>query len=222
MRGTAQMPNTILDNSRPVAASPVDAYRARDSDALMRLVADRRASDEARRDAMYYLISLGDERAIPIFVDVLRSDSALLRVRAARGLKGTRAPDALQALTAALTDQERLVRVWALDSLAASRHAPAVGAIRVRLEDPDHEVRGFAAKALGELHDLDAVRQLEALLADESRFAATRAAGALASLRTTEARDALVRGRRVARSRLTKMYIGRALRGLERGSAGAV
>jgi HEAT repeat protein len=93
----------------------------------------------------------------------LGSDSAAVRMFAARSLGRSRANEAVSALIGLLTDDSADVRRTAAHALGRIRERRALAPLVAVLRDPDSQVRARAAEALGRLGDVDAVGPLTSL-----------------------------------------------------------
>jgi HEAT repeat protein len=122
---------------------------------LAALVADLKSSDPAvSGKANLTLIRIG-EPAAPAVVELLKSEDAQLRARAATTLwgMGSKGKAGVPALAAALTDPDldvRLASAMALENIGPDAK-DAIPALVRALKDREGRVRQWAAKALGKI-----------------------------------------------------------------------
>jgi len=124
--------------------------------------------------------------ASPLLLEKLSAGQPAERVRAARALGRIQSPRQLDALAAALVDEERDVRLAALFAIGQLGLVPnqpvdarAVDLVRPLLADPDSEVIGAALNALGKLATGVVPTRVAPLLAHEDAAVRSEAAFAL-------------------------------------------
>jgi HEAT repeat protein len=132
---------------------------------LDRLEADRNfpgliaaLEGDVRGDAALALGRLGEPRAIPYLVELLRDDpEPNVRLFAVYALGQLRAKDAEGVLVEALNDSAPIVRMGAAETLGAIRARGAMPQLRNALDsDPDKYVRLSAVESLVLLGDVEA------------------------------------------------------------------
>jgi len=124
-----------------------------------------------RLDAVKRLGALGDQRAVPVLIQLLEAKEAPLRGQAAVTLAKLKHPQAI----------EPLIRVLQTDSPGVARKAatalarfsdPTIAPVLIQaLDSPHFNVKEASAQALGRLRDPRAVPRLMALVEDKSVFA---------------------------------------------------
>jgi HEAT repeat protein len=151
--------------------------------ALQPLVGAARAPQwVARRNAVWALGALEDERGIPPALTALKDSEPPVRATAAWALGALEAYDAVPALIEALKDADAGVRsqvAWALGAIGDRR---AVDGLVAALKDSTESVRSQAAWALGAIGDSRANAGLAAALKDSSTKVRKQAAWALGAI----------------------------------------
>jgi hypothetical protein len=136
----------------------------------------------ARRNAVWALGALEDDRSVKPALEALADREPPVRRIAAWALGALEAYDAVPALIAALKDPDADVRAqvaWALGSIEDRR---AVDGLIDALKDSAENVRAQAAWALGSIEDARANAALAAALKDSSPKVRRQAAWALGSI----------------------------------------
>ena len=141
--------------------------------------------------AMGILVDLGDPRAVPRIMAVLKSRDPYLRYHAAEALGELNDRQAVPKLIIALKDPVVRVRYFAAMALGKLNDLRAVPALIEALDDESISVRYAAAEVLGKLKDLRAVPGLKKLLKHENSSLRNTAATALGELEDMEALPAL-------------------------------
>ncbi len=164
---------------RIVAAEALGQLRARQAVEALILCLDD-PSIWVRRAAVVALGEIGDPRAVPPLVERLLHHPSTewpveLRDVAARAL-GRLGPPALEALTAALEDEDKWVRQAAVRALGQMGNPQAADALIAVLDSDEPWLRSAAVQALARIPDARAVRA--ALRSEE----APRAFGMLIAL----------------------------------------
>lgn len=159
---------------------------------LRRLVkAVQKGNEEGIRSALKALENLRN----PVFTELLigllsnRENWNRARASAAKALGRTKQPGSLDALIAALGDQDWLVRDAAAEALGQTGFPGAVGPLLKALGDQESSVRRTAVSALGEIGDPGAVHTLIWVLDDKAfdvRVAACQAISRIGDLRAIE------------------------------------
>jgi HEAT repeat protein len=136
----------------------------------------------ARRNAVWALGALDDERGVRPALAALKDSEPPVRATAAWALGALEAFDAVPALIEALKDSDASVRsqvAWALGAIGDRR---AVDGLVAALKDSAEGVRSQAAWALGALGDSRANAGLAAALKDASPKVRRQAAWALGAI----------------------------------------
>jgi HEAT repeats/HEAT repeat len=136
----------------------------------------------ARRNAVWALGALDDERGVAPVLAALKDSEPPVRATAAWALGALDAYDAVPALIEALKDSDAGVRsqvAWALGAIGDRR---AVDGLVSALKDSAENVRSQAAWALGALGDSRANAGLAAALKDSSPKVRRQAAWALGAI----------------------------------------
>lgn len=153
------------------------------NESLSPLMAAARAPQwVARRNAVWAIGALDDERGIAAAAAALSDSEPPVRRVAAWALGALDASDAVPALIAALNDPDSEVRAqvaWALGAIGDGR---AVEGLISALKDTAERVRAQAAWALGSIGDHRATVALSATLKDASAQVRRRAAWALGAI----------------------------------------
>jgi HEAT repeat protein len=153
------------------------------TEALAPLMMSARAPQwMARRNAVWALGALKDQRSIPPALTALGDSEPAVRRVAAWALGALDADDAVAALIDALKDPDAEVRAqvaWALGAIGDRR---AVDGLIGALKDSAERVRAQAAWALGALRDQRASGALAGLLKDASPRVRRQAAWALGAI----------------------------------------
>jgi HEAT repeat protein len=151
--------------------------------ALQPLVGAARAPQwVARRNAVWALGALEDERGIPPALTALKDSEPPVRATAAWALGALEAYDGVPALIEALKDADAGVRsqvAWALGAIGDRR---AVDGLVAALKDSTESVRSQAAWALGAIGDSRANAGLASALKDSSTKVRKQAAWALGAI----------------------------------------
>jgi len=146
--------------------------------------------------AVQALGAMGDERAVPLLIDILASDHVHAVQAAAKGLGHIGAPEAIEPLINVFRqnwDDDETITAWQVASkaLAAIGEAALVPLIE-GLQDSNSVVRSGVIDALGQLRDTRAVDPLVRMLQDEDRQVRADAAEALGSIGDQNAVEPLV------------------------------
>ncbi len=160
------------------------------------------ALDGSREDGSHpaaFALAAAGESAAPALIAALENDDSTIRACAAYALgdipPGDRSPEAVEALTRALSDSSDWVRRNATEALGAiGKPAPeTVPALGQLLSDELEWIRDNAARALAKIGpDAGAaVPSLVVALRDESRYVRFNAGVALRRIDTDDAREAL-------------------------------
>ena len=146
------------------------------------IVAARAPQWVARRNAVWALGALDDQRAVAPVVTALADREPPVRRVAAWALGALNSDDAVPALIVALTDPDPDVRHQVAWALGAIRDARAVDGLIAALKDGAAEVRAQAAWALGAIGDRRASAALAATLKDTNARVRRQAAWALGAI----------------------------------------
>lgn len=178
----------VVPECRAQVQSEIDSVLqagANSYDDWLAILEDPDATIDIRRTVCWTLARLGDERALPALLAVLKDPNPPLRAEAGLALGTLNIQQAVQPLIVALQEDEdvkvRTAAAYGL-GLLGDNHAvePLVNKLADQNEDP--QVRGQAAEALSDIRDNRAVTPLIAALRDTSvevRFWAVFALGQL-------------------------------------------
>jgi HEAT repeat protein len=136
----------------------------------------------ARRNAVWALGALDDERAVSTVLTALKDAEPPVRETAAWALGAMDAEVAVTALVGALKDEDAGVRAQAAWALGAIGDRRAVDGLVGALKDSDASVRSQAAWALGAIGDSRATSGLAAALKDSDAKVRRQAAWALGAI----------------------------------------
>lgn len=136
----------------------------------------------ARRNAVWALGALDDERAVSTVLTALKDTEPPVRATAAWALGAMDAEEAVTALVGALKDEDAGVREQAAWALGAIGDRRAVDGLVGALKDSDASVRSQAAWALGAIGDSRATSGLAAALKDSNAKVRRQAAWALGAI----------------------------------------
>jgi HEAT repeat protein len=146
------------------------------------VAATRDAQWVARRNAVWALGALDDERAVPTVLTALKDAEPPVRETAAWALGAMDAEEAVTALVGALKDEDAGVREQAAWALGAIGDRRGVDGLVGALKDSDASVRSQAAWALGAIGDSRATSGLAAALKDSNAKVRRQAAWALGAI----------------------------------------
>lgn len=146
--------------------------------------------------AVRALGGIGDERAVPLLIDILASDHVHAVQEAAKGLGHIGTPKAIEPLINVFRqdwDDDETITAWqeASKALAAIGEAALLPLIE-GLQDTNSIVCSGVIDALGQLRDPRAVDPLVSMLQDEDRQVRADAAEALGSIGDQHAVEPLV------------------------------
>ncbi|MFP4658343.1 MAG: HEAT repeat domain-containing protein, partial [Desulfonatronovibrionaceae bacterium] len=142
---------------------------------------------DEQREAAFAARDTGDERTVPLLVNLLQSDNIGVQEAADMALRKIGGKNSVNALIPLLGEQSAAVRNLAMDIL---RHIgyQDMGAIIGLLNDPDGDIRIFAADILGFSDSYMAIGPLsDSLLNDSDVNVRYQAAVSLGDLRRKEA-----------------------------------
>jgi len=146
------------------------------------------ALPDVRREAIGVLGYLQDESAAPDLAErATRDDSAVVRRTAVGALAFSQAPQAREAIIAALNDGDWQTREAAAETVGRMRAREAVTALIAALSDSFWQVRLKATQALGLIGDAGAARALVAAFDHPIGNLRREVVNALATLQTPEA-----------------------------------
>jgi hypothetical protein len=114
----------------------------------------------------------GNDAAVPVIEELLRSEDVDVRLSAARALGDVGGPKALEVLRRALKDPEGDVRAWAAVGLALHGGSDGIAEIRRAAGERDVELAIAAWKALATLGDAESKAAAAKILAGEAPQAA--------------------------------------------------
>jgi HEAT repeat protein len=134
--------------------------RLKDEATLPSLIRSTRRAPEAAGNSADALGYLGDARAIPVLLGLLRHREAFVTESALAALVRLKARAAAPAVAGLLRHREARVQVAAATTLGALGAAAAVPALIGLLRHPAEPVRAAAARALGDLRARSAVPAL--------------------------------------------------------------
>jgi HEAT repeat protein len=136
----------------------------------------------ARRNAVWALGALDDERAVSTVLTALKDTEPPVRETAAWALGAMDAEEAVTALVGALKDEDAGVRAQAAWALGAIGDRRGVDGLVGALKDSDASVRSQAAWALGAIGDPRATSGLAGALKDSNAKVRRQAAWALGAI----------------------------------------
>ena len=172
---------------------------------------------QVRAAAIASLARLGDTRAVPGIVALLRDPNPRVRAEATRALSVFGDARAVDPLIDALGDQNADVRLGAATSLAVFKQPRAIGPLTALLGDRDASVSAAAAESLARMDDSAVIRRLVESLSSSDWHVRARAAQVLAGVPTAAASGgaigALVNAMR-DRDLVVRYYAGEALVGI--------
>jgi HEAT repeat protein len=139
------------------------------------------ANDQLRWKILLLLCEIGDNRAIPVFIDSLHSSRSAIQAAAAQFLGNTGDPRAAAALRAALKDYHSATSpIWIIQALGKLRDREAVDLlIRIMSETDSAAIRYTAIEALGLIGDRKAIEPIRRYANDESHHVRARVSVAL-------------------------------------------
>ena len=146
------------DQAEDVAAAGAQALGeigdASAVDPLIRAVRAPTTPPKVYERAAAALAKIGHPRAVPTFIDLLKSPADTVRQAAAAALGELRVESAIEALSSvALEDKNLLIRVWAVAALAKIGGPVALDVIVKALSDKDQAVAEQALLSLAQLAD---------------------------------------------------------------------
>jgi len=142
---------------------------------------------DVQREAAFAARDFGDERTVPLLVDLLRSGNIGVQEAADMALRKIGGKKSVQELIPLLSDQSAAVRNLAMDILRHVGYQDMSAIIRL-LQDEDGDIRIFASDILGSSDSYMAVGPLsESLLHDPDVNVRYQAAVSLGELRRKEA-----------------------------------
>ena len=162
--------NDLLDNELEVRILAVGELGKIGKEAAVPVLLEASKSDNGDlvSEVVNSLISIGDLRAIPLFLEKASDPAYRVRIGCLRGLyKLADYQDDLPALTEALRDAHPEVRRTAVTFLGWKDRIEAAPALMQCLKDEDRRVRKAAVSALAHLKDESSVLPLMRVLADE-------------------------------------------------------
>jgi len=135
-----------------------------------------------RREAIKALEKSADKSIIPVFIDMMLTDSsAYVRRAAAAAFQGRLADKgAVPALIKALNDQNQYVRGAAAAALGKIKDTRAVKPLCKALTDPHAHVRWAATSPLAQIQDKAAIPSLKRLVEDPNELQYVKSAAAIA------------------------------------------
>ncbi len=141
-------------------------------------------NDQQRWRLLIVLSEIGDERAVPAFIDCLRSPLSAIQAAAAQFLGSAGDRRAVEPLLDALTrDANATAQVWIVQALGKLQDERAVEPLLALVESTESaSVRYTAIEALGWLGDARAVPVICRYAEDDSHHVRARVAGALQRL----------------------------------------
>lgn len=154
------------------------------------------AQPSRRELAVWALAQIRHPATVPLLLNLVQNDSAVVRALAVEALAGYRSDRVLAALQTALADVDGTVRLRAVEAIAGYRYqledARLTQLLQPRLQDGDLAVAKAAIAALGRLASAEAAAALADLLqtpqtAPSLRLAAIQALGWMASLPALQA-----------------------------------
>ncbi|WP_455382431.1 HEAT repeat domain-containing protein [Salinispira pacifica] len=146
-------------------------------DPLLAIVNDTTQPAVLREYAADSLGRIGDKRAIPALVQLVRSENAFVRAYAASALGRFGGSESADALSAALRDSAPGVRVAALKGIAQAHLTDQSPAVVYKTEhDPDMNVRLEAVKTLGALGTGEGWKTLQSILTESNSLTLRTAA----------------------------------------------
>jgi len=163
---------------------------------LMQAIRNARFAPHNLPLAVRALGGIGDERAVPLLIDILASDYVHAVQEAAISLGYIGTPEAIEPLINVFRqdwDDEETITAWleasgALAAIGEVALVPLIGA----LQDTNSAVRCGVIDALGQLGDTRAVDPLVSMLQDEDRQVRADAAKALGKIGDQHAVEPLV------------------------------
>jgi HEAT repeat protein len=169
------------ESDRQRATKLISRMGAAAVEPLVTFVRDRSRSPESRAVAAEALGIIGDAKAAPSLIELLRDENASVRSRAAEAC-GRLGEPAVEALLQAATSSPPEIRASAVDALGLTSSARAVDRIIEALKDSSAIVRAAAVRALGASQNGRAVEPLMAIVRDESSTLRSQASAALGRL----------------------------------------
>lgn len=144
------------------------------------------ANEQLRWKILLLLYEIGDNRAIPAFIESLHSPRSAIQAAAAQFLGNTGDPRATEALRAALKDYRHFNSpIWIIQALGKLRDQQSVDLLIEIMNDTDSAtVRYTAIEALGAIGDKRAIETIRQYTNDESHHVRSRANTALELLST--------------------------------------
>lgn len=139
------------------------------------------ANDQLRWKILLLLCEIGDNRAIPAFIECLHSPRSAIQAAAAQFLGNTGDPRAAEALRAVLNDYPHMASpIWVIQALGKLRDKQAVDLlIRVMSETDSATIRYTAIEALGLIGDKRAAETIRRYANDDSHHVRSRVNEAL-------------------------------------------
>ena len=155
---------------------------------------------------------IGDERAVPVIIDVLKEDRMTMRYNAARALGNIADKRAAPALIGLLNDKEWQVRFYAVEALGKIGDRSAVNPIAdIMIKDANSEIRLTAIDALNSLDGKSRYKSVIELFSDNQPNIRSRAVELIGKWKTEEALPLIVRMLRDDRSNVVRSSCAHAL-----------
>lgn len=149
------------------------------------------ANDQQRWKIITVLSEIGDTRAVPAFIDCLRSRSSAIQAAAAQFLGNSGDKRAVEPLLRHLVDDESACsQVWIIQALGKLRDSRAVEPLLSIVQTTDSSsVRYTAIEALGNIGDVHAIEIIRQYADDSCHHVRSRVVTALERLHFREARQ---------------------------------
>lgn len=212
----AESNKEVKDNSVAIdSSSEEEPPMSRKVKKFIKDLEDPESDDDTRHTAVWALGNLGDKRAVPYLIEVLKTDkNENIRSIAAEALGKLGDKRSVEPLIKALGDTDWGVRVDAIFALGRMKDlsAEAIPDIIKTLKDEDETVRLTAAKILGEFEDPIAVDPLCDLLNDKNERVKTSAIVSLGILGDEKAIKPLGEVMEKDKSEFVKVAVIQALR----------
>ncbi len=139
------------------------------------------SDQDAARMSTRALGEIGDPRAVPDLIGLLKSGNADLR-RAAGVALGKIGDFAVEPLAGVIAESDPVARVLAAEALGELGTPAAVEPLSTSLQDESRQVREAAASALGKIGDHRAAEPLVTALGDQTKKVREAAAAALEAM----------------------------------------
>ena len=139
------------------------------------------ANDQLRWKILLLLCEIGDNRAIPAFIECLHSPRSAIQAAAAQFLGNTGDPRAAEALRAALRDNHHATSpIWFIQALGKLRDKQSVDLLlRIMTDTDSATIRYTAIEALGLNGDKRAAEAIRCHANDDSHHVRARVSEAL-------------------------------------------